>query len=324
MTQHDAKQEPRRRLGQSDLNVFPLGLGGNTFGGKSDVPTSEAVLDAYVAAGGNFIDSADSYSSWWPGNKGGESETILGEWMRKRDNRDSVVIATKVGAHPEFKGLSRDVVESAVEASLKRLGVDVIDLYYAHFDEPEVPIEDIAVTFDSLVKAGKIRWIGISNLAPERMTAWLEHAEANGLSVPVALQPEYNLVARRGYEQTIAPVAKRFGLGVAPYFGIARGFLTGKYRTAGDLERFRTGKAVAGYFNADGLAVVNALTTIAEKLEAAPASVALAWLMAKPNITAPLASASSPEQVAPLVSAARLELTSEDLATLDEASQPFA
>lgn len=317
-------RSPRRRLGTSDLTVFPLGLGGNVFGGKADVGTSEAVLDAYVAAGGNFIDTADSYSSWWPGNEGGESETILGEWIRQRGNRQSLVVATKVGAHPEYKGLSRANVERAVDASLKRLGIEVIDLYYAHFDDPEVPIEEIATTFGALVKAGKIRWIGISNLAPERITAWLEFARANGLSVPVALQPEYNLVSRRRFEQIIAPIAERFGLGVVPYYGIARGFLTGKYRTAEDLERFRSGKAVAQYFNDEGLRVVDVLASVADAHGVAPASVALAWLMAKPNVTAPLASASSPDQVEPLVAAARLELTAEELARLDEASRPFA
>src|SRR5690606_9385267 len=234
-----------RRIGDSDLEIYPLGLGGNVFGFTADKATSERVLDAFVPAGGNHIDTADSYSAWAPGNKGGESETIIGEWMRSRRNRDSLIIATKVAAHPEFKGLAPDNIARAAEASLRRLQTDRIDLYYAHYDDEGRSIEEIATAFDRLVRDGKVRCIGISNVQPPRITEWIRFARENGLAVPVALQPEYNLVARRNYEQNVAPLAKAEGLGVLPYFGLAAGFLTGKYRTQADLEGRARGGAAA-------------------------------------------------------------------------------
>jgi len=313
-----------RRIGGSDLEIYPLGLGGNTFGNTTDKEASERVLDAFVNAGGNHIDTADSYSAWVPGNKGGESETILGEWMRSRGNRRSLVIATKVGAHPEFKGLAPDNIARAAEASLRRLQTDYIDLYYAHYDDEGRSIEEIATAFDRLVREGKVRYVGISNLQPARSAAWIRFARENGLAVPVALQPEYNLVARRNYEQNIAPLAEAEGLGVLPYFGLASGFLTGKYRTPADLEGRPRGRAVAKYLNDDGLRVISALEAIASERGAAIASVALAWLLAKPTVTAPLASATSVEQLAELMAASQLELTADEIARLDEASAPFA
>jgi len=313
-----------RRIGDSDLEIYPLGLGGNTFGNTTDREASERVLDAFVDAGGNHIDTADSYSAWVPGNRGGESETILGEWMRSRRNRHSLVIATKVGAHPEFRGLAPDNIARAAEASLRRLRTDYVDLYYAHYDDEGQPIEEIAPAFDRLVREGKVRYVGISNFDPARSAAWVRFARENGLAVPVALQPEYNLVARRNYERNIAPLAEAEGLGVLPYFGLASGFLTGKYRTPADLEGRPRGRAVARYLNDDGLRVISALETIATARGAAIATVALAWLLAKPTVTAPLASATSVEQLAELVAAPGLELTADEVARLDEASTPFA
>jgi aryl-alcohol dehydrogenase-like predicted oxidoreductase len=312
------------RIGDSELEVFPLGLGGNTFGNTTDEAQSMEVLDAFVAAGGNFIDTADSYSHWKPGNRGGESETILGEWMRRRGNRASIVMATKVGGHPEFKGLAPDNIARAADASLQRLGTDYIDLYYAHHDDPAVPVPEIASAFDALVRAGKVRYVAISNLAPERIDEWMAVARRDGLAVPVALQPQYSLVSRQQYESTFAPLAEKHGLAVFPYFALASGFLTGKYRTAADLEGAARGGAVAPYLNADGLRVVDALQTIAEARGAAIATVALAWVLAKPTITAPLASATRLPQLAELMAAPGLRLTEDEVAILDEASRPFA
>lgn len=313
-----------KRIAGTDLDIFPLGLGGNTFGGNSDAKASEEVLDAFVAAGGNFIDTADQYAFWVPGNQGGESETILGAWMRKRGNRDRVLIATKVGGLPSRKGLAPDNIAAAAEDSLRRLQTDTIDLYYAHFDDVSQPIGSIAASFDALVRAGKVRHVAVSNMAPQRIEAWIAHAKDAGLAVPVALQPEYNLVRRRAYEQKVAPLAERHGLAVFPYFSLASGFLTGKYRTEKDLEGRARGEAVASYLNVDGLKVVDALHEIASDRGVAIATVALAWLLAKPTVTAPLASATSVAQLEELVAAPGLALGQEEVAALDAASRPFA
>ncbi len=312
------------RIGASDLEIFPLGLGGNTFGNTTDQEASEVVLDAFVDAGGNHIDTADSYSAWVPGNRGGESETVLGAWMKSRRNRQSMIIASKVGAHPEFQGLAPDNVIRAAEASLRRLQTDYIDLYYAHYDDESQSIEDIASAFDRLVRDGKVRYVAISNMAPERIREWLDLARDNGLAVPVALQPEYNLVTRANYEQNVAPLASEYELGVLPYFGLASGFLTGKYRTEADLEGRTRGQAVAKYLNEDGLRVIEAMEPIAARHETSLATIALAWLLAKPTVTAPLASANSVEQLADLTAAPGVELTDEEVSQLDEASQAFA
>lgn len=314
----------RKRIEGTDYEIFPLGLGGNTFGGNSDARTSEAVLDAFVAGGGNFIDTADQYSYWKPGNQGGESETILGAWMRKRGHAERPIIATKVGGLPSRKGLAPENIQAAVEDSLRRLQTESIDLYYAHFDDPSQPIEGIAASFDGLVRAGKVRHVGISNMSPERIEAWMRLAKENDLAVPVALQPEYNLVSRRGYEQEIVPLAERHRLAVFPYFSLASGFLSGKYRTREDLAGAARGRAVAKYLNEDGLRVVETLDRIARARGAAMATVALAWLLAKPTVTAPLASATSVQQLEELMAAAALRLEAEEVAALDEASRPFA
>ncbi|MER6981469.1 aldo/keto reductase, partial [Streptomyces carpinensis] len=227
------------KLGSSDLEVFPLALGGNVFGWTADQAQSFAVLDAYAAAGGNFVDTADSYSAWVEGNKGGESETIIGKWIKERGNRSDVVIATKVSQHPDFQGLSAANIKAAADASLKRLGTDYIDLYYTHFDKPEVPVEEIIGALDELVKAGKVRHIAASNISAERLKASLEFSEREGLARYVALQPHYNLVSRDTYEGELRDVAERSGLAAVPYYALASGFLTGKYRPGATVDSAR-------------------------------------------------------------------------------------
>jgi len=308
-------------IGSSNLDVFPLGLGGNTFGWTSDQETSFAVLDAYVAAGGNFIDTADSYSAWVPGNSGGESETIIGEWTAARGNRDSVIIATKVDRHPQFRGLARSNVLAAADASLSRLRTDHIDLYYVHYDDPEVPVADIAGVFSELRKAGKIRYVGLSNITAPRLREWFTVSAAEGLAPPVALQPLYNLVERAGYEAALAPVAAEFGLGVLPYYALASGFLAGKYRTASDhAGGARQPGAVRYLTSPTGPAVLAALDAVSAERGVAPATVALAWLRTRPNVVAPLASARTVDQLPALLAAATLELSADETAALDQAS----
>ncbi|SKA93129.1 aryl-alcohol dehydrogenase (NADP+) [Agreia bicolorata] len=310
-------------IGSSDLAIFPLALGGNTFGWTSDEASSRDVLDAFVAGGGDLIDTADSYSAWVSGNTGGESESIIGRWMADRGNRSDVVISTKVSQHPEFRGLSASNVAAAADASLARLGTDYIDLYYAHFDDVNTPLEETVAAFDALVAAGKIRYVGISNFSAEQVSEWVGIARRNGFAAPVALQPHYNLVHRSDFEKTLAPVAERAQLGVLPYFGLAAGFLTGKYRTSADLEKSSRGAGAKGYLNDEGLGVVSALATIADARGAAIASVALAWLLARPTVVAPIASARTLTQLPDLLEGARLELTGPEIALLDQASAGF-
>lgn len=312
------------RVGNSELEIFPLGLGGNTFGAANDLEQSMQVLDAFTAAGGNFIDTADSYSFWVPGNSGGESESIIGEWMRKRRNRNAVIIATKVGDHPGFKGLSPRNIARAADASLRRLQADHIDVYYAHRDDHSVPLIETLAAFQKLVDAGKVRYVAMSNYSPERVEEWMTTARDNGLALPVAMQPHYNLVHRHDYEQGLAPLAEKYSLAVFPYFGLASGFLTGKYRGESDLEGRRRAGAVSRYLTADGMSVLEALDEIAAAKDAPVSAVALAWLLARPTVTAPLASATSVEQLSELVKAVKLELSGEDVARLDEASSAYA
>ena len=300
--------------------MFPLGLGGNTFGWTSDKDTSFAVLDAYVDGGGNFIDTADSYSAWVPGNSGGESETIIGEWTAARGNRDSVIIATKVSRHPKFRGLSRGNVLAAADASLARLRTDHIDLYYAHYDDPDVPVADIAGTFSELQRAGKIRHVGLSNYTAPRLREWLAVAAAEGFAPPVALQPHYNLVERAGYEASLAPVAAEFNLGVLPYYALASGFLAGKYRSAADHAGAARQPGASRYLTPTGLAVLAALDSVAADRGVAPATVALAWLRAKPQVAAPLASARTVDQLPALLASAALDLSGDEMEILDKAS----
>ncbi|WP_225804210.1 aldo/keto reductase [Streptomyces sp. NK15101] len=311
---------PLRRLGTSDLHVFPVALGGNVFGWTADEAQSLAVLDAYAAAGGNFIDSADVYSAWAEGNEGGESETVIGRWLASRRNRSDIVVATKVGAHPRFKGLSATTIKAAAEESLRRLGTDHIDLYYTHFDDESVPVEEIVTALDQLVKDGKVRAVAASNISPERLRASLDFAEAEGLTRYVALQPHYNLVSRDTYEGPLLETVERAGLSAVPFYGLASGFLTGKYRPGRTVESARAPRAAALAETERGQAVLAALDTVAAAHEAEPASVALAWLASRPTVAAPIASARTVEQLPALVAAADLTLTEAELALLTEAS----
>ncbi|MFI9566998.1 aldo/keto reductase [Streptomyces rishiriensis] len=309
-----------RALGSSDLEVFPLALGGNVFGWTADEAASFAVLDAYAAAGGNFVDTADSYSAWVDGNSGGESETVLGRWLKARGNRDDVVIATKVSQHPEFPGLSADNIKAAADASLRRLDTDRIDLYYTHFDKTEVPVEEIVGALDELVRAGKVRHIAASNISPERLQESLEFSDREGLARYVALQPHYNLVSRDTYEGGLQDVAARFGLAAVPYFSLASGFLTGKYRPGTTVESARSAGAAKHLDTERGRRVLTALDEIARAHDTQVATVALAWLAAQPTVAAPIASARTPEQLPALLALADLELTSTEIAALTRAS----
>ncbi|MET7368473.1 aldo/keto reductase [Streptomyces sp. NPDC005566] len=309
-----------RTLGSSSLQVFPLALGGNVFGWTADEDGSFAVLDAYAAAGGNFIDTADSYSAWAPGNEGGESETLVGKWLASRSNRSDIVVATKVGAHPEFKGLAGATIKGAAEASLRRLGTDHIDLYYTHFDDETVPVEEIITALDQLVKEGKVREIAASNISPERLRASLEFSEREGLARYVALQPHYNLVSRDTYEGELQDTAAKAGLAAVPYFALASGFLTGKYRPGTAVDSARADGAARHLESERGRKVLAALDRAAQEHDAEIATVALAWLAARPTVAAPIASARTVGQVPALVAVADLRLTDEDLADLTEAS----
>ncbi|MER5681012.1 MULTISPECIES: aldo/keto reductase [Streptomyces] len=309
-----------RPLGSSSLQVFPLALGGNVFGWTADEERTFAVLDAYVAAGGNFIDTADSYSAWIPGNEGGESETLIGKWLAARSRRDDVVIATKVGAHPSYKGLSPTTIKAAAEASLRRLGTDHIDLYYTHFDDESVPVEEIVTALDQLVKAGTVREIAASNISPERLRASLEFSEREGLARYVALQPHYNLVSRDTYEGPLQDTAAAAGLAAVPYFALAAGFLTGKYRPGTTVESARAEGAGKHLETERGRKVLAALDRIAQEHDAEIATVALAWLASRPTVTAPIASARTVEQLPALVAVADLRLSEQELAELTEAS----
>ncbi|MFJ9034156.1 aldo/keto reductase [Streptomyces sp. NPDC102274] len=309
-----------RPLGSSDLHVFPLALGGNVFGWTADETASFAVLDAYAAAGGNFIDTADLYSSWAPGNEGGESETVIGNWIASRGNRSEVLVATKIGAHPRYKGLRAATITAGVEESLRRLRTDHIDLYYTHFDDPEVPVEEIITTLDQLVKAGKVRAIGASNIDAERLAASLAFSESEGLARYVALQPRYNLVSRDTYEGDLRDTVRRHGLSTVPYPALASGFLTGKYRPGTTVDSPRAGRAAEYLRSERGAKVLTALDRIAGARDAEIPTIALAWLAAQPTVVAPLASARSTEQLPALLAAADLELTGEELAELTAAS----
>ncbi|MEU9911975.1 aldo/keto reductase [Streptomyces sp. NPDC051001] len=309
-----------RKLGTSDLEVFPLSLGGNVFGWTADETQSFAVLDAYAAAGGNFLDTADSYSAWVDGNVGGESETIIGKWVKARGNRDDVVIATKVSQHPDFQGLTAANIKAAADASLRRLGTDHIDLYYTHFDKVEVPVEEIIGALDELVKAGKVRHIAASNISAERLEASLAFSEREGLARYVALQPHYNLVSRETYEGELQDLAERTGLAAVPYYALASGFLTGKYREGEVVEGARAAGAGKHLETERGRKVLAALDDIAEAHRVPVATVALAWLAARPTVAAPIASARTVEQLPALVKVAEVRLTEDEITRLTEAS----
>jgi aryl-alcohol dehydrogenase-like predicted oxidoreductase len=306
-------------IGSSDLEVTRLCLGGNVFGWTADRDTSFAVLDAYVAAGGNFVDTADSYFWRAPGNSGGESESLIGEWMASRGNRDSVVVATKVGSWPERKGLSAKNIAEAVDDSLRRLRTDHIDLYYAHRDDPDTAQEETADAFDALVRAGKVRAIAASNFTADRLRSALEISARDGLASYVALQPHYNLMEREEYENALAPLVRSEGLACMPYYALAKGFLTGKYRPDTQVDSQRSEGALA-YLDDRGRAVLAVLDEIAAGHQVPVPAVALAWLAAQPTVTAPIASARTPEQLAALLPMLDLQLTDDELRLLSHVS----
>lgn len=311
------------KIGQSDLQVAPFNLGGNAFGWTLDEKGSFEILDAFVEAGFDFIDTADMYSYWVDGGAGGQSETIIGKWMKARGNREKMVIATKVGGPTGVNEIdvSRKHILATVEKSLERLQTDYIDLYYTHYDDEKTPIEETLSTYDELIKAGKIRHIAVSNMSPDRLRKSLAVSEKNGLPRYQALQPLYNLVERKGYETDYAPIVDEHGLTVFPYSALASGFLTGKYRSEADFGKSPRGQGAATYLNEQGLKVLQALDQVAEKHGTAQAAVALAWLSAQPHIGGPIASATSKEQLSQILSAASLNLDREDLELLDTASR---
>lgn len=306
------------QIGFSDLDVYPLCLGGNTFGWTADADTSNAVLTEYADSGGNFIDTADVYSAWAKGNVGGESETIIGSWMKDRQ-RDELVIATKVGMHKKAPGLSRENVERSVEGSLLRLQTDYIDLYYAHLFDEETPLSEQVATFAKLQKEGKIREIGLSNFTPEQVRDWVRHADEQNVRRPVALQPHYNLLWRQPFEGELSSVVAEFDLGVIPYFSLAAGLLTGKYTTEADFLGARAA-AVSRHASPQAFHVVEAVREIAAEQNVETASIAIAWLLANPVVTAPIASARTPEQLPPLLEGVSIALADDDKETLDELS----
>jgi len=312
----------KRQLGQSSIEVAPLMLGGNVFGWTADEATSFKILDAFVAAGMNFIDTADSYSTWVPGHQGGESETIIGNWFKRSGKRDKVVIATKVGSEipGQGKGLSKAWIMRQVEASLKRLQTDHIDLYQSHRDDPATPVEETLETYAQLIQQGKVRVIGCSNFTAERTKESLAASSKHGWPRYESLQPHYNLYERAKYETTLEPLALQEKLGVIPYYSLASGFLTGKYRSQDDLKKSQRGQSTKKYLNDRGFRILQALDQVAERHQSKPAQVGLAWLMARPSITAPIASATSVEQLNELAQATQLDLDRESMEKLNLSS----
>ena len=313
----------KRRLGRSAITLAPLAFGANVFGWTADAAMSFRLLDQFLAAGFDFVDTADVYSRFHPGNTGGESETIIGEWLAARGGRDRVVIASKCGIEmgPGMKGLSRRYIMQAVEASLKRLQTDYIDLYQAHRDDPETPLEETLAAFADLIAQGKVRAIGASNYTAPRLAEALETSARLGLPRFESLQPLYNLVERTAFEGELEALCLREQLGVVPYYSLASGFLTGKYRSAADAVGRTRGSRAEKYLNPKGLAVLAALDTVAAQVGAKPGQVALAWMIARPSITAPIASATNPEQLAELMAAPAIKLDAEAIALIDGASR---
>ena len=311
-----------RKLGSSGLEVAPLAFGGNVFGWTVDEAMSFKLLDGFVAAGFNFIDTADTYSRWAPGNQGGESETIIGKWLKQRGNRDKVVIATKVGMEmgPGKKGLSRAYVVREVEDSLQRLQTDYIDLYQSHTDDLDTPLEETLGTYAELVKQGKVRVIGASNYKAERLSQALQVSRRHGYPLYHSLQPHYNLYDRADYEKELEPLCREQGIGVISYFSLASGFLTGKYRSEADLTKSARGQGVKKYLNPRGFAILEALDQVAKQYRSTPAQVALAWLIAQPSVTAPISSATNLQQLEDLIAATRLDLDPSAIERLNQAS----
>jgi aryl-alcohol dehydrogenase-like predicted oxidoreductase len=307
------------KIPHTDIDVFPLCLGGNVFGWTADEPQSFAVLDAYAEAGGNFVDTADSYSAWVPGHAGGESETVIGRWMAARGTRGRMIVATKVGRLQGREGLSPANIRAQAEDSLRRLGVERIDLYYAHADDPKTPLEETLGAFDALVRGGKVRAIAASNYTAPRLAEALAVSKQNGFARYVALQPHYNLVHRVEYETGLRPLCEREQLACFPYFALAKGFLTGKYRPGATVDSPRSAGASA-YLDETGLAVLQVLDELSKAHGTTAAAVALAWLKAQPTVVAPIASARTPAQLAELLPMATLTLSAEELERLAAAS----
>jgi aryl-alcohol dehydrogenase-like predicted oxidoreductase len=313
-----------RQLGRSTLSIAPLAFGGNVFGWSVDEQRSFELLDAFVDAGFNLIDTADVYSAWVPGNRGGESETIIGKWLKRSGKRDKVLLATKVAKWVEHRGLSPLNIRQAVEGSLQRLQTDCIDLYQAHEDDASVPLSETLGAFAKLIEEGKVRVIGASNYGADRFAEALKIAQEHNLPRYESLQPEYNLVSRAAYERELEPLVRQEDIGVINYYALASGFLSGKYRSEADLAKSRArGGSVKKYLTPQGLKVLTALDEVAAAHKATPSQVALAWLMARPGITAPIASATSVEQLRELTGAAALTLAQDDIAALNEASATF-
>jgi len=318
-----------RQLGRSGISVVPLALGGNVFGWTVDEQTSFKLLDRLVEAGFNFIDTADVYSRWIPGHQGGESETIIGKWLKRSGKRDRVVLATKLGmelgpnpggGNVGLAGLAPAYIQRAVEASLRRLQTDYIDLYYAHRDDPNTPMADTLTAFGKLMAQGKVRAIGASNFSAERTAEAMRISNDNGLPRYECLQPHYNLYERADYERNLEPICVKEGLAVAPYYALASGFLTGKYRSEADLSKSPRGKGVAKYLDERGRGILAALDAVAARLNATPGQIAVAWLNARPSITAPIASATNLTQLEELLRAATLSLDPESIEQLNRAS----
>ncbi|WP_313269599.1 aldo/keto reductase [Epilithonimonas vandammei] len=306
----------------TDLEIAPINFGGNVFGWTLDEKESFNILNKFTEGGFNFIDTADTYS-WWVNGKGGQSEEIIGKWMKEKKNRHDIVLATKVGSETKEHGfdISKKHILQSVDESLKRLGTDHIDLYYTHFDDNKTPVEETLSAYDEIIKAGKVRYIAASNVSPERLIESFEVAEKNNFPKYVALQPHYNLVEREKFETEYAPLVEKFGLSAFPYWSLAAGFLTGKYRTEADFETTARGGGIKKYFDDKGKAVLAALDKVSEKHQSQPATVALAWLLANPLITAPIVSATSERQLQTIFDAPKLELDSEDLEILNQASK---
>lgn len=311
----------KRTLGRSGIEIAPLVFGGNVFGWTADEARSFELLDRFVERGFNAVDTADVYSSWGPGLSGGESETVIGKWLKQRGRRDDIVLMTKVGLLEQRKGLSAANIEAAVEDSLRRLGTDYLDVYFAHLDDEEVPLEETLTAFDKLVKAGKVRAMGASNYSADRLREALKISKDKGLARYEVVQPLYNLHDRKDFESGLAALAQEEEIGVVTYFALASGFLTGKYRTLEDLEGSSRAEFLKGYFSDRGQKLLQELLAVSDELSARPSQVALAWLLARPGVTAPIASATSLEQLNEILEAVNVSLPEAQLARLNEASQ---
>jgi aryl-alcohol dehydrogenase-like predicted oxidoreductase len=311
-----------RKLGNTKLEVSPLCFGSNVFGWTVKEPTAFALLDRMLASGINFIDTADVYSKWVPGNHGGESETMIGNWMKRSKTRDKVIISTKLGMEmaPDRKGLSKAYIFRAVEDSLKRLQTDYIDLYQSHTDDPSTPFEETLGAYAELMRQGKVRAIGASNFNAQRFRLALEAAERSGLPRYETLQPSYNLYDRASYEAELEPLCLEKGIGVINYFALAKGFLTGKYRSEADLSKSPRGGGIKQYLNNRGFSILSSLDKIAAQRKSTPARVALAWQIARPSITSPIASATNVEQLNDLIEATKLDLDADSIKQLNQAS----